>query len=221
MVTPGLLPEADDHRPSPLRWILLLAFLTQLGLLIWAFVQLGKAGRDVAALRSSMELERAGDVARIRALEAALAGRKPAELRILPAELAAERLTQGLHEFRSGRYGAAEACFLRAVPEGYLYLVPACLARGDAREAAHFLGREMEADRGWLRRIRPRDLFGSGEEFERTLKALEERGGDAEGRLLQAYLQFHEKGPEAARALLGEEPRSPSAGAFLDALERP
>lgn len=221
MVTPGLLPEADDHPPSsPLRRLFALAFLVLTGLLVWALVQLGRSGRELAVLQGSLaELReaRARDVARLQALEE----RKPPELRMLPPELGAERLTQGLHEFRSGRYAAAEACFLRAVPEGYLYMVPACLARGDAREAAHFLGKAMEADRGWLRRIRPRDLFGSGEEYERTRKALEERAEDPEGRLLQAYLQYHEKGPEAARELLGREPRAAVAGAFLEALDRP
>ncbi len=242
MVTPGLLPEADDRRPSPLRWLLALAFLSLIGVLVWSLVQLGRVGRERDALLAE-KVKSPGppprpDQARIRELEAELAVLKAAplpavvkapDLRLLPPELAAERLTQGLHEFRSGRYAPAEACFLRAAPEGYLYLVLTCLARGDVREAALFLGKAMEADAGWLRRIRPRDLFGSAEEFQRTLRALEDRSRenplDPEAKILLAYLHFHEKGPEYAKALLvevlGAQPEQPAAQAFLAALEKP
>ena len=104
-----------------------------------------------------------------------------------------------------------------------------CLTRGDVREAILFLGKAMEADAGWLRRIRPRDLFGSAEEFERTLKAVEDRSReeppDPEAKVLLAYLQFHEKGVEAARQLLAEavavRPELPVAQAFRGALDRP
>lgn len=238
MVTPGLLPEADDPRPpSPLRWTLTLAFLALTLLLVWSLVQLGQVGRerDLLAARPAPPPPPKEDVGRIRELEAELArlkappAVKAADVRLLPPELAAERLTQGLHEFRSGRYAPAEACFLRAAPEGYLYLVLTCLARGDAREGALFLGKAMEADAGWLRRIRPRDLFGSAEEFERTLRALEDRSREApldpEAKTLLAYLHFHEKGAEYAKALLvevaGAHPDHPSVKAFLAALEKP
>ena len=243
MVTPGLLPEADDQPPlSPLRWTLALAFLALIGLLVWSLMQSGRLGheRDLLAARlAQAPPPPKEDLGRIRELEAAIAELKkapavvaparPPELRILPPELAAERLTQGLHEFRSGRYPSAEACFLRAVPEGHLYLVLTCLARGDLREAALFLGKAMEADPGWLRRVRPRDLFGSAEEFERTRKAVEDRSHetplDPEAKLLLAYLHYHEKGAEYAKALVLEvvaaQPEQAVAKAFLSALEKP
>ncbi len=242
MVTPGLLPEADDRPPFPLRRLVALAFLALIGLLLWSLVQLGRIGRErdvlLAEKLKSPVLAPRPDLARIRELEAELAALKAAppppavkatDVRLLPPELAAERLTQGLHELRSGRYAPAEACFLRAAPEGHLYLVLTCLARGDVREAALFLAKTMEADAAWLRRIRPRDLFGSAEEFERTLRSLEERARenplDLEAKTLLAYLHFHEKGAESAKALLVEvaaaQPDHPAAKAFLAALEKP
>lgn len=240
MVTPGLLPEADDRRPSPLRgspWFLVVVLVA---VLIW------QATRPAPPPPPPVVQE---DVARIQALEARIAELRKAppppsaavepppapaparapDVRILPPDLAAERLTQGLHEFRSGRYAQAEACFLRAVPEGFLYLVLTCLERGDVREAMLFLERAMGADPQWLRRVRPRDLFGSPAEYERTLKALEDRCRenplDLEAKTLLAYLHFHEKGPEHAKALLTEvataQPGHPGARAFLETVDRP
>ena len=249
MVTPGLLPESDDRRVSPLLWILPLVLLA----LVASVVMLIRdRERTIAKMRHAeraREKEHEADQARLRELEAQVVelkkapapppaaavdapppspGRAP-DLRILPPELASERLTQGLHEFRSGRYAQAEACFLRAVPEGFLYLVLTCLERGDVREAMLFLGRAMAADPQWLRRVRPRDLFGSPAEYEKMLKAIEERCRetplDLEAKTLLAYLHFHEKGPEHAKALLTEvataQPGHPAAQAFLEAVDRP
>ena len=100
---------------------------------------------------------------------------------------------------------------------------------GDFREAALFLARAMKADPQWLRRIRPRDLFGSAEEFERALRSLEDRVRenplDGDAKTLLAYLHFHEKGPEYAKALMTEvaaaQPDDPNAKAFLDAVDKP
>lgn len=243
MVTPGLLPEADDHRPSPLRGPLILVVVILSVVVFWlvwdrqrtlAKIEAGMAVRNRTVAPAAPK----EDVGRIRELEAELAALKAAlppavvkapEVRLLPPELAAERLTQGLHEFRSGRYVQAEACFLRAIPEGFLYLAISCMARGDVREAALFLARAMKADPQWLRRIRPRDLFGSAEEFERALRGVEDRVRenplDAEAKTLLAYLHFHEKGPEYAKALLTEvataQPDDPSAKAFLEAVDKP
>ena len=238
MVTPGLLPEADDHRASPLRFLPWLIILALLGVIFWLL----RWNVNPTPTPSQPPVVKV-DVDRVRELEAQVAelrkspplpppdpapARAP-DLRVLPPDLAAERLTQGLHEFRSGRYVQAEACFLRAIPEGFLYLALSCVARGDLREAALFLARAMKADPQWLRRVRPRDLFGSAEEFERALRSLEERVRenplDGEAKTLLAYLHFHEKGPEYAKALLTEvataQPDDPSARAFLEAVEKP
>lgn len=237
MVTPGLLPEADDRRFNPrllLPWLIVLV--------LFGFIFLRRPAPAPVPPPPPAPKE---DVGRIKELEAQIAELKKApppapvaveaapvkapELRILPPELAAERLTQGLHEFRSGRYAQAEACFLRAIPEGFLYVALCCLARGDLRDASLFLARAMKADPQWLRRIRPRDLFGNPEDFEKTLRSLEERVRDnpldAEAKTLLAYLHFHEKGPEFAKALMtevaGAHPEDPHPKAFLESIDKP
>jgi len=157
----------------------------------------------------------------------AAAPRSP-ELRVLPAELAAERLTQGLQDFRSARYAQAESAFLRAVPDSWIYLVLSALARTDLREAALFLARAMQSDPDWLRRIRPRDLFGTAEEYARVLGAVEARVAedplDPEAKLLLAYLHYHEKGAAHAKALVVEigaaKPDHAGAKSFREVLER-
>jgi tetratricopeptide (TPR) repeat protein len=249
MVTPGLLPEADDRRPSPYRWTVPFIVATLIAVIVYLIREreqtISKVFRQDEAYAAQAR-KREADVGRIRELEARItelqktpppaaveapppAPAKAPDVRILPPELASERLTQGLHEFRSGRYAQAEACFLRAVPEGFLYLVLTCLERGDVREAMLFLGRAMASDPQWLRRVRPRDLFGSPAEYEKMLKAIEERCRenplDLEAKTLLAYLHFHEKGPEHAKALLTEvstaQPGHPAAQAFLEAVDRP
>lgn len=243
MVTPGLLPESDDHRgPSPLRFLPWLIILALTGVIVWQ-AQQGAVEKKLTHYHAPPAPQEYLD--KIKALESKItelrlapapavepppaAPAKAPDLRVLPADLAAERLTQGLHEFRSGRYVQAEACFLRAIPEGFLYLALSCVARGDVREAALFLARAMKEDSQWLRRIRPRDLFGSAEEFERALRGLEDRVKenplDAEAKTLLAYFHYHEKGAEYAKALLTEvataQPGDPAAKAFLEAVEKP
>lgn len=243
MVTPGLLPEADDRRFNPLLLLPWLVILALIGVIVWMAQRRGVEQKltqysdpppPQVYLDKIQALESQITELKLRPPAAAVeppppAPQKAPDIRVLPADLAAERLTQGLHEFRSGRYAQAEACFLRAVPEGFLYLVLSCLARGDVREALIFLDRAMKADPQWLRRVRPRDLFGSAEEFERTLRSLEERLKenplDVEAKTLLAYLHYHEKGAEYAKALLTEvgnaQPDHPAAKTFLEALEGP
>lgn len=207
MVTPGLLPEADDAPPP--RWPLNVIIVALLGVVVWLLL-------DRPAPKLIQLPAPPPDPARIRALEEEVDALKK------PKARAVERVTQGLQDFRSGRYAQAEACFLGAFPDGCLYLVLTGLARDDVRSAAFFLGRAMEFDPQWLRRVKPRDLFGIAEDYERLLKALEERAvEDVEARLLLAYLQFHEKGAESARALLGEAGDSAAARAFREAVDRP
>jgi tetratricopeptide (TPR) repeat protein len=144
----------------------------------------------------------------------------------VPREQAQERITQGLHEFRSGRYLQAELAFLRAVPEAYGYIVLTCFVRGDVREAVVFLGRALAADPEWLRRVKPRDLFGDPADYEKALRALEERVAadplDPEAKTLLAYFHYHEKGPEYAKALAVEatnaRPEHAEARQLLQAL---
>jgi tetratricopeptide (TPR) repeat protein len=254
MLTPGLLPDQDVRPRAPLRAVLALAFAALAVLTVWAFVQLGRRNAELERLRSvDQELRDArsqGENLRtaaetrdrlaqeLRRLQEELAAAKrlpappPAprapELRVLPADLAAERLTQGLQDFRSARYAQAESAFLRAVPDSWIYLVLSALARADLREAALFLARAMQSDPDWLRRIRPRDLFGTAEEYARVLGAVEARAAedplDPEAKLLLAYLHYHEKGAAHAKALVVElgtaKPDHAGAKSFREALER-
>lgn len=254
MHTPGLLPEQEPRPPLPLRAILGFAFAALSVLTVWAFVQVGRRNAELERLRSvnaelqaaraelaalkeanSMEPALRKEIDRLeRELAAAKGAPPPAappkapELRVLPADLAAERLTQGLQDFRSARYAQAESAFLRALPDSWIYLVLSALARADLREAALFLARAMQSDPDWLRRIRPRDLFGTAEEYARVLGAVEARSAedplDAEAKLLLAYLHYHEKGAAHAKALVVElataKPEHPGAQAFREALER-
>lgn len=252
MLTPGLLPDQEPRRSLPLRAIVGSAFSVLAILTIWAFVQVGRRNAELERLRSVdqdlQSLRRERDDLKdakskqpilqkeIDRLESELAAAKgvpaPAprapELRVLPADLAAERLTQGLQDFRSARYAQAESAFLRAVPDSWIYLVLSALARADLREAALFLARAMQSDPDWLRRIRPRDLFGTAEEYARVLGAVEARVAedplDPEAKLLLAYLHYHEKGAAHAKALVVElgtaKPDHAAVKSFREALER-
>lgn len=240
MATPGLLPEGDERRLSPLAWLPWLICLVLVFALMW------QSRREPGVVERTPPAPALPADDRVRELEARIeelrksppplpppppdvAPPRAPDLRILPPDQGAERLTQGLHEFRSGRYERAEALFFRAIPEGYLYLALCGWTRGELRDAALFLARAMGADPAWLRRVRPADLFGSREDYERALKALEERVRenplDPDAKLMLAYLHYHEKGPEYAKALLTElstaQPDAPAPKAFLEALERP
>lgn len=240
MATPGLLPEAEERRLSPLSW------LPWLICLVLFFVVMWQSRREPLVIERTLPAPTPPADPRVRELEAkieelrkstppaplpatAVAPARAPDVRILPPEQGAERLTQGLHEFRSGRYERAEALFFRAIPEGYLYLALCGWTRGELRDAALFLARAMAADPAWLRRVRPADLFGSREEYEKALKALEERVRenplDPDAKLMLAYLHYHEKGPEYAKALLTElataQPDAPAPKAFLQAVDQP
>lgn len=251
MVTPGLLPEASDRRPSPLPVTGLLLLLAAAAGLIYLGLKAArlKAERETiaaeaAALRQEIALTRP-EIAKVSMLQRRILelekGRPAAEspespaparapdVRVLPPAppgLAQERITQGLHEFRSGRFLQAELAFLRAVPEAYGYIVLTCFVRGDVREAVLFLGRALASDPEWLRRVKPRDLFGAPEEYEKALRALEERVArdplDPEAKTLLAYFRLHDQGPGYAKALLVEAvnaaPGHAEAKRFLEAL---
>jgi len=256
MVTPGLLPEASDRRSGAKRDVVVLAFLSLSGVLAFVAVQLGRVAneRDRLAdelyrvpLRPPLPAPAVAPPAEVEALRTRIAEleaelRKPPPtlpveaspppvrpFRVLPKEDAAERLTQGLHELRSARPVEAERFLLRALPEGFLPLVMTALLRGDVREAVVFLARAIASDPEWLRRFRPRDLFGAAEEYERARTAVEERTRenplDPDAKVLLAYFLHHEKGPSYAKALLVEattlQPDHPEAKAFLETLEKP
>ncbi len=250
MVTPGLLPEAStDRRLSPWPFTIALLGIALVGGCTYLVVQVMRLRAERDGLAAALEAEKAErirtayeDALRrerqtvqlsdgtvlgvVRQEPPAPAAPRAPEIRVIPPEQAQERVTQGLHEFRSGRYLQAELAFLRAVPEAYGYIVLTCFVRGDVREAVQFLGRALAADPTWLRRVKPRDLFGAAEEYEKALRALEERVAadplDDEAKTLLAYFHLHEKGPEYAKALLVEatnaRPDCAEAGQLLDSL---
>ena len=228
MVTPGVLPEAADRRLSPWPFTLALlgvALLAGCGYLVVQVMRL-RAERDrlvaelkAETIRAAYEEQLRRDPQDVRITHREVVPQEPSprpgtssarapEVRVVPREQVQERITQGLHEFRSGRYLQAELAFLRAVPEAFGYIVITCFLRGEVREAVNVLGRALASDPEWLRRVKPRDLFGAPEDYEKALRALEERVAadplDAEAKTLLAYFQFHEKGPEYAKALLVE-----------------
>lgn len=149
---------------------------------------------------------------------------KAPRVRVLPED--PEYLTRGLQEFRQGRYDQAERQFFRAIPESFLYLSLSGMAQHNWREAYAFLARAMAGDPAWLRKLHPRDLFGSDAAFEEVLTALDEQISknplDADLKTLSAYLRYHEKGAAYAKALLVEatnvNPDHEAAKAFLEAL---
>jgi tetratricopeptide (TPR) repeat protein len=146
------------------------------------------------------------------------------KLRVLPED--PEYLSRGLQEFRQGRYEQAERQFFRALPDSFLYLALTGLAQHNWHEALAFLARAMTSDPAWLRKVNPRDLFGSDAAFEGILTALDEQVSknplDADLKTLAAYLRYHEKGAAYAKALLVEattaNPDHEAARAFLEIL---
>lgn len=257
MVTPGLLPEAfDRRRPGALRAVVVLALLSLCALLAFLVVRLAQVSRERDRLLAEALQSRparpqpappapapepsaaAAEVASLRSRIAELEAerRKPEPppeparaIRLLPKTESAERLTQGLHELRSGRPVEAELCLLRALPEGFLPLVMTALLRGDVREAVVFLAHAIASDPDWLRRFRPRDLFGTPGEYEKARRAVEDRvqedALDPDAKVLLAYFLYHEKGPAYAKALLVEatalRPGHPETARFLEAVDRP
>jgi len=254
MVTPGLLPEASDRRISPWPFTIALLGALLLGGSGYLALRLARVRAEREELKEEvlrLRIELAESHAeRSRPLMAVAGTRnveperlvvwsdaeppvpppRPPEIRVLPPaspDLAQERIAQGLHEFRSGRYLQAELAFFRAIPEAYGYLVLTCFVRGEVRDAVGFLGRALARDPAWLRRVAPRDLFGDPGEYEAALRALEERVAqdplDPEAKTLLAYFRLHGKGPEHAKALLVEalnaRPGHAEAGQLLKALE--
>jgi tetratricopeptide (TPR) repeat protein len=240
---PGLLPEDDAPRRSRGPRLLLLVSLVSLSLAgyAWRAMTLEKeAGlreataaaelaRTVEVLQTEIRRKPTETPPALPPPPPALPPAAPSETRYLPplaAEAAQERLTQGLHEFRSGRYEQAERHFFRALPDSLLYLALSGLARGDFADAFAFLSRAMVHVPGWLQKIRPRDLFGSEEAYRGVVASLEARAAadplDAEAKLLLGYLRFHDPGPGHAKALVAEalnvKPDLSEARRFMEAL---
>ena len=252
MLPPGLLPESSEPRRSPAAWILGVVVLSALLALGGTLLQVRRLTRErdderkrveelVATLTKRVEpppptspplIEKAPELpptAPVPPPSAPPAARRSPDLRVSSdpfRDPLAERISQGLHEFRSARYAQAELQFFRAVPDSFLYLALAGLARGDWREALGFLSRAMAADPKWLHRVNPRDLFGTEEEYRRVLQGVEARVAenplDAESKVLLAYLRFHDQGAAYAKALLIEvtnlKPDHEEAKRFLEAL---
>lgn len=239
---PGLLPESSDTRPS--RAPLLSGAVAALALL--AVVLLLVQNRRLAHERDEA-LHRAVPAPPIKTEPAPPMSPPPApvpeappvaasstseppppapapQVRVLPAD--PEVLTKGLQEFRSGRYDQAERQFFRAIPDSFVYLALTSLAQRNWREAFSFLSRAMGADPRWLRKVNPRDLFGTAADFDALLAALDEQVAkhpiDPDLKTLAAYVRFHEKGAPYAKALLVEattaNPDHEPAKAFLEAL---
>ena len=253
MLPPGLLPDSNEPRRSPFSWMAAAVVLTSLLALIGMLVQVRRLTRErdderkrleelVAALKKSVDAPPALPVPEGLPLEKPKPPEAPPALIVPPVavvpaarrasevraaqEAQAERISQGLHEFRSARYGAAELQCFRAVPDSYLYLALSGLARGDWREALGFLSRAMAADPQWLRRANPRDLFGTEAEYRRVLQGVEarvmENPLDTDAKVLLAYLRYHDQGAPYAKALLIEvtnvKPDHEEAKRFLEVL---
>jgi hypothetical protein len=253
MLPPGLLPESFEPRRSAAPWILGVVVLTSLLALLGTLLQVRRLTRErdderkrvdelVAALKKKVEPPPPPEPAElpkppapspetpVQPPPAAPAAKRTSDLRFSSSELGrdplAERISQGLHEFRSARYAQAELQFFRAVPDSFLYLALAGLARGDWREALGFLSRAMAADPKWLHRVNPRDLFGTEAEYRRVLEGVEAQVVkdplDSESKVLLAYLRYHDQGAAYAKALLIEvtnvKPDHEEAKRFLEAL---
>jgi len=244
---PGLLPESVETRSSRASWVLgavvFVALLTILALLIQN--RNLAADRKEALARAAESAKRAPPMAPPAPVEPPkeapvppapppvepetpsappVPASRPPMLRILPED--PEYLSRGLQEFRQGRYEQAERQFFRALPDSFLYLALTGLAQHRWREAFSFLARAMSTDPAWLRKVNPRDLFGSEAAFEGVLAALDEQVSknplDPDLKTLAAYLRYHEKGAAYAKALLVEatavRPDHEAARAFLETL---
>ncbi len=240
---PGLLPETVETRPSRASWVLgAVVFVALLAILALLIQNRRLSDEREAALRPVLESEKLvvpPALAPVEPLKPAPADPVPAppvaspppapapvapKIRILPED--PEYLSRGLQEFRQGRYDQAERQFFRSLPDSFLYLALTGLAQHNWREALAFLGRAMTADPAWLRKVNPRDLFGSDAAFESVVTALDEQilknPLDPDLKTLAAYLRYHEKGAAYAKALLLEatsaNPDHEAARAFLETL---
>ena len=240
---PGLLPETVETRTSRASWVLGAVVFVALVAILALLIQNRRLSdeRDAALTRvlESVKLAVPPASALVEPPKPSPADPVPAppvaspppapvpvapKIRILPQD--PEYLSRGLQEFRQGRYDQAERQFFRALPDSFLYLALTDLAQHNWREALAFLGRAMTADPAWLRKVNPRDLFGSDTAFEGVVNALDEQISknplDPDLKTLAAYLRFHEKGAAYAKALLLEAtsatPDHEAARAFLEAL---
>ncbi len=239
---PGLLPDTVETRTSRASWILGAVVFVALLAVLALLIQNRRLGdeRDAALLRvlesaklivpppAPTEAPKPAPVAPVPSPPVVTPTPAPApvapKVRVLPED--PEYLSRGLQEFRQGRYDQAERQFFRALPDSFLYLALTGLAQHNWREAILFLGRAMTADPAWLRKVNPRDLFGSDAAFEAVVAALDEQISknpiDPDLKTLAAYLRYHEKGAAYAKALLVEattvNPDHEAARAFLETL---
>lgn len=250
MLPPGLLPDSAEPRRSGTSWVLGAAAFIALLSLAAAFLQIRRLTRerDEAVGQLVAHLKRAApSTPQAKLVETpqssvpeppaaslppqsdpvpAAVGRSP-DVRIVPSRaLDPQHLAQGLHEFHEGRYDQAERHFFRAFPDSVLYLALATLAEGRYAESIGFLYRAMMLDPDWLRRLKPSDLFGSPAAYRKVVRSLEEQleqdPVNPDLKTLLAYLQYHDKGPAYAKALLIEatnaRPEHEAARTFLEAL---
>lgn len=239
MVTPGLLPETGDRRPTPLKWILsavILVFLILVGVLVLQLTRL-RAERDTARARveellqtpkrpappapaDPADLQRRLDAleARVRQLEGGTrpegspgGGRAP-DLRVSD---------DSRHELELARIRMLEA---RVETRRML----AGLMRGQIRDAMLSLSAALASDPLAFRNVKPRDFLERPGDLEKVIADLEKRVRDnpldADAKVLLAYLYYHEKGAGYAKALLLEvlaaAPDHPDARAFLDVIDK-
>lgn len=247
MIPPGLLPESSEPRRSASPWVLGAVVLTALLALLGALLQIRRLARErddavekLAAIQKKRPVEISprpiadssppadpapAPTAPVAPPPPSTPSRAP-DVRVLPRTPDPQHITQGLQEFRAGRFDQAERQFFRAYPDSLLYLALTSLAQARYGEALGFLSRAMIVDPTWLTRVKPADLFGSKAPYKNVLQALEEQVEkdpvNADLKTLLAYLRYHDKGPTYAKALLVEattaQPDHEAAKAFLEAL---
>jgi hypothetical protein len=243
MDTPGSSPEASPPRRSALKLVLtllLLAFgLAFVGMIAYIGVLFTRlqAERD----RAQGEVDRLMGILKRAPRPAPPAAPAGGDFASRVAELEA-RLSRLEASPGTASSSPSRAPDLRVLPpadgpsaprlrelesRSYACLLVSSLAQGDHGMAIAFLARAMLADGAWFRRTDPREFLGTAA-FRRCVEALEARVRanpmDAAAKVLLAYLYFHEKGAEHARALLVEastvSPDNVEAKAFLAELDR-
>ena len=246
MIPPGLLPESSEPpRSSPPSWVLAAVVGAALLALLGAGFQIRRLARErdhaVEELEGMLRkwptkatpVPPADPPPPAPGAPAVVPAPAPpgpvraSDVRILPSRaLDPQHMTQGLQEFRAGRYDQAERQFFRAFPDSLLYLALTSLAQARYPESVGFLLRAMSIDPDWLRKVKPGDLFGSKAEYDRVARQLEEQLEkdpiNPDLKTLLAYLRYHDKGAPYAKALLIEatnaQPDHEAAKAFLEAL---
>ena len=234
MDMPGLLPEDGGPRPSRLPWVqglLVLVFLLVLGLLVVQLVRL-RGERNAAQARIEDLLRQI---------------RKPVPAPSAPAEPPSrarrrEELESRLAQVESGRRpepevpGHAPAAGprggrpLEAEAMVYVYVSMEFVRRGLMPEAVRSLEEALRLDPEIFRKVKPRALLGSEEEYRKLLAELEKRVRenpmDADARVVLAYLYLHDPamGRDQARLLLtqavGANPDHAVARKLMESLEK-